>query len=142
MGDKSAQICARFHAPTQGVGLRYQLRRLGFRILLLDEYRTSTSCPDCQRDTKRTNVKRINPRPWQRSVRPETFIHGLLECQSTQCKAECDGLSKKWNRDTMAACNFRRIWNAYLDGRERPNDLKVQPRNRDGDGAGGVGDGF
>ena len=42
----------------------------------------------------------------------------------------------------MAACNFRRIWNAYLDGRERPNDLKVQPRNRDGDGAGGVGDGF
>jgi hypothetical protein len=142
MGDKSAQTCARFHAPTQGVGLRYQLHRLGFRILLLDEYRTSTSCPDCQRDTKRTNIKRINPRPLQRSVRPETFIHGLLECQSTQCKAECDGLSKKWNRDTMAACNFRRIWNAYLDGRERPNDLKVQPRNRDGDVAGGVGDGF
>ena len=88
MGDKSAQICARFHAPTQGVGLWYQLHRLGFRILLLDEYRTSTSCPDCQRDTKRTNVKRINPRPWQRSVRPETFIHGLLECQSTQWQVQ------------------------------------------------------
>src|SRR5579859_3980074 len=36
--------------------------------------------------------------------------------------------------DLMAICNFRWIWDAYLNGREeRPNDLKVQPRNGDGD---------
>jgi hypothetical protein len=136
MGDKSTQTVARFHAPTQGVGLRYQLHRLGFRVLLLDEYRTSSSCPDCQENTMRTNIKRVNPRPWQRQLRAETFVHGLLECQSTQCKSECDGHCKKWNRDLMAVCNFRRIWDAYLNGRERPNDLKVQPRNGDGDGVG------
>src|SRR5579859_5361164 len=56
MGDKSAQTAARFHAPTAGVGLRYQLHRLGFRVLLLDEYRTSSSCPDCQGNTTRTNI--------------------------------------------------------------------------------------
>jgi len=57
-----------------------------------------------------------------------------------QCKLECDGPCKKWNRDLMAVCNFGQIWNAYLNGRERPNDLKVQPRNGDGDDVvGGVG---
>ena len=127
------QTTARFHAPTQGVRLRYQLHRLGFRVLLLDEYRTSSSCPDCQGNTTRTNIKRLNPRPWQRQLRPEAFIHGLLECQSTQCKSECDGDSKKWNRDLMAVCNFKRIWDAYLNGREWPNDLKVQSRDGDGD---------
>ena len=32
--------------------------------------------------------KRVNPRPWQRQLRAETFVRGLLECQSTQCKSE------------------------------------------------------
>ena len=42
----------------------------------------------------------------------------------------------------MAVCNFRRIWDAYLNGRERPNDLKLQPRNEDGDDVvGGVAHG-
>ena len=120
MGDKSAQTALGFHAPTQGVGFRYQLHRLGFRVLLWDESGTSSSCPDCQRNTIRTNIKRVKPRPWQRQLRAETFVHGLLECQSTQCK-----------------CNFWRIWDTYLNGRERSNDLKVQPRNGDG-GVGNV----
>jgi len=38
---------ARFHAPTKGVGLRIDLFRLGFWVLLIDEFKTSTSCPDC-----------------------------------------------------------------------------------------------
>src|SRR5579859_7920107 len=63
MGDKSAQTAARFHTPTQGIGLQYQLYQLGFRVLLLDEYHTSSSCPDCQGNTTRTNIKRVNPVP-------------------------------------------------------------------------------
>ena len=54
--------------------LRYQLHRLGFRVLLLDEYRTSSSRPDGQGNTRKTNIKRVNPRPWQRQLRPETFM--------------------------------------------------------------------
>jgi len=138
MGDKSTQTIARFHAPTQGIRLRYQLHRLGFRVLLLDEYRTSSSCPDCQGNTTRTNIKHVNPRPWQRQLRAKTFIHGLLECQSMQCKSECDGHSKKWNRDVLAVCNFRRIWHAYIQGRQRLDDLIPRSGNRDRDSYGGV----
>ena len=47
MGDASCTRAMRFHPPTKGVGLRYTLYRLGFRLLLLNEYNTSTSCPDC-----------------------------------------------------------------------------------------------
>ena len=85
LGDKSAQTAIRFHAPTQGVGLRYQLHRLGFHVLLLDEYRTSSTCPDCFGNTKQTSLKQINPHPWQRQF-GESSIHGLLECESLQCK--------------------------------------------------------
>src|SRR5579859_2150749 len=60
MEDKSTQTVARFHTPTQGVRLWYQLHRLGFRVLLWDEYRMSSSCPDCQGNTTRTNIKGIN----------------------------------------------------------------------------------
>jgi hypothetical protein len=129
MGDKSAQTTVRFQPPTQGVAMRYQLYRLRFHVMLVDEYRTSTSCPDCGQRTMKTLIKRINPRPWKRQAYPETSIHGLLECNSIQCRSDCGGRTKKWNRDLMAVCNFRRIWDAHLNGRERPDDLKVLPRN-------------
>ena len=138
MGDKSTQTVPRFHAATQGIGLRYQLHRLGFRVLLLDEYRTSSSCPDCQENIQKTNLKHVNPRPWQRQSREKIFLHGLLECESMQCKSECDGQTRKWNRDVLAVCNFRRIWHAYIQGRQRPDDLIRRGGNRDGDNYGGV----
>ena len=114
MGDKFTQTVTHFHTPTQGVGLRYQLHRLEFDILLLDEYRTSLSCPDCQRNTTRANIQHVNPCPWKCQLHVKTFIDGLLECQSTQCKSKCDGQNKKWNRYLMAGCNFRWIWDVYL----------------------------
>ena len=63
MGDKSAHTAVRFHTPTQGIVLRYQLYRLEFRVLLLDEYRTSSSCPDCQGNTQKTNLKQTRQPP-------------------------------------------------------------------------------
>jgi len=63
----------------------------------------------------------------------------LIECDSRPCKAECGDKPKKWNRDLLAVSNFRRIWNAYIHGRERPDDLKPRRRENgenaeDGDG--------
>src|SRR5947207_13063763 len=107
MGDKSTHTAIHFQAPTQGIGLWYQLYRLGFRVLLLDEYHISSSCPDCQGNMQKTNLKRINPCPWQHQSHRETFIHRLLECESMQCKSECSGQTKKWNRDVLTVCNFR-----------------------------------
>jgi hypothetical protein len=127
LGDKSTSRNRRFHAPTQGVGLRYQLYRLGFRVLLLDEYRTSSSCPVCFANINKRCLKRQSPRPWRRNF-GEQWVHGLVECNSDTCKAECGYETKKWNRDLLAVSNFRRIWNAYINGQERPDDLKPKRR--------------
>jgi len=142
LGDKSSTRNTQFHAPTQGVGLRYRLYRLGFCVLLLDEYRTSSSCPDCFSDTKHC-IKRSSPHPWRCNF-AEVWVHGLLKCDSTECKSECGGRNKKWNRDLLAVSNFRRIWHAYIHRREGPNDLRPQHReNGDGNSntVGGAGNG-
>jgi len=137
LGDKSTTRNRRFHAPTQGVGLRYQLHRLGFRVLLLDEYRTSSSCPDCFANINNHCIKRQSPRPWRRKF-GEVWVHGLVECDSRPCMAECGDRTKKWNRDLLAVSNFRRIWNAYIHGRERPDDLRPR-RHANGENAGDGG---
>ena len=122
MGDASCTRSMRFHPPTKGVGLRYTLHRLGFRLLLLNEYNTSTSCPDCFSPTHSFRDRKSR-RPWRRHLPPQR-VHGLLECRHERCVAECNGQSKKWNRDLLAVLNFRRIWNAYVSGNDRPQDLR------------------
>ena len=122
MGDASCTRSMRFHPPTKGVGLRYTLHRLGFRLLLLNEYNTSTSCPDCFSPTYSFRDRKSR-RPWRRHLPPQR-VHGLLECRHERCVAECNGQSKKWNRDLLAVLNFRRIWNAYVSGNDRPQDLR------------------
>ena len=122
MGDASCTRAMRFHPPMKGVGLRYTLYQLGFHLLLLNEYNTSTSCPDCFLRTHSFR-NRKSRRPWRRHLPPQR-VHGLLECTSEQCMAECRGSTRKWNRDLLAVLNFRRIWNGYIHGYGRPADLR------------------
>ena len=110
-----------FSSSHERIGLRYMLHKQGFHILLLNEFKTSTSCPDCFSPTY-TFRDRRSRRPWRRHLPPQR-VHGLLECRHEHCVAECNGQSKKWNRDLLAVLNFRRIWNAYVSGNDRPQDL-------------------
>jgi len=122
MGDASCRRASRFHPPTKGIGLRHMLHKQGFHVLLLDEFKTSTSCPNCFSSTH-TFWDRRSRRPWRRHLLPQR-VHGLLECRHEHCMAECNGRSKKWNRDLLAVLNFRRIWNAYVSGDDHPQDLR------------------
>ena len=122
MGDASCTKAMHFHPPTKGVGLRYTLYRLGFRLLLLNEYNTSTSCSNCFSRTHSFRDRKSR-RPWRRHLPPQR-VHGLLECTSEQCIAECHGSTRKWNRDLLAVLNFCRIWNGYIHGYGRPMDLR------------------
>jgi len=82
--------------------------------------------------------KTSKPRPWRRNF-GEVWVHGLIECDSRPCKAECGDKPKKWNRDLLAISKFQRIWNAYIHGRERPDDLRPRrPENGDNPGDGDV----
>jgi hypothetical protein len=112
LGDKSN---SRFHAPTQGAGLRYVLHRLGFRVVLLAEYGTSISCPDCFREVKYC-VKRPSPRPF--SVR-----HGCTVWSSARAihgRGNATVLGKSGTETFLAVTNFRRIWWAFVHGRDHP----------------------
>ena len=93
---------------------------------------------DCFADIHKHCIKRRSPRPWRRNF-GEVWVLGLVECDSRPCKAECGDKTKKWNRDLLAVLNFRRIWNAYIHGRERLDDLR--PRRRENGDNPGDGDG-
>ncbi|KAJ1722080.1 hypothetical protein LPJ61_005967, partial [Coemansia biformis] len=46
MGDWSAPM-ARYHEPIRGKGMRAMLKREGFEVYLIKEFRTSSLCPAC-----------------------------------------------------------------------------------------------
>nr|KAI9322101.1 hypothetical protein BX666DRAFT_2016927 [Dichotomocladium elegans] len=108
MGNWSAPI-ARFHEPIRGKGRRDIFKRHGFKVYLIDEYRTSVTCPECS--NRLETFKRIpNPRPWQRIKRPGIKYHGLLRCTNLNCLKSMEfSRSRLWNRDTAAVLNFRHI---------------------------------
>ncbi|KAJ2586185.1 hypothetical protein H4R99_008528, partial [Coemansia sp. RSA 1722] len=83
MGNWSAPN-ARFHAPIRGVGLRDMLRDHGFTVYLIDEFRTSITCPVCFNRLEKFRYV-DNPRPWRRRDNPYVLCHGLLRCNSQKC---------------------------------------------------------
>ncbi|KAI9311409.1 hypothetical protein BX666DRAFT_1063248 [Dichotomocladium elegans] len=108
MGNWSAPI-TRFHEPIRGKGWRDIFKRHGFKVYLIDEYRTSVTCPECS-DRLETFKRIPNPRPWQRIKRPEIKCHGLLRCTNLNCSKSMEfSRSRLWNRDTAAVLNFRHI---------------------------------
>ncbi|KAI9354997.1 hypothetical protein BD770DRAFT_412005 [Pilaira anomala] len=106
----------RFHEPIKGNGLRNSLRKEGFKVYLLDEFKTSSICPSCENKLA-TFKECINPRPYRRSANPKVTCHGLLRCLNQNC-LEKQALTEKdqenikyrlWNRDLAAVLNFRKI---------------------------------
>ncbi|KAJ2803502.1 hypothetical protein H4R20_002867, partial [Coemansia guatemalensis] len=112
IGNWSANM-ARYHEPIRGKGWRDMLKRHGFTVYLLDEYRTSSICPVCESSLE--NFQWVcNPRPYQCNKSPSVKCHGLLRCQNENClksvaKYEETTRLRKWNRDTAAVLNFRHI---------------------------------
>jgi hypothetical protein len=45
-GDWSAPN-TKFHEPIQGVGMKRMLKKEGFKVLLINEFKTSNICPAC-----------------------------------------------------------------------------------------------
>ncbi|KAI8054733.1 hypothetical protein BDF21DRAFT_430939, partial [Thamnidium elegans] len=86
--------------------MRKMLRKEGFQIYLLDEYKTSSICPSCEHQLE--NFKEcINPRPYRRSNNPTVKCHGLLRCKNQKCLdpkvlTEEDTNFRLWNRDLAA----------------------------------------
>ncbi|PIA12816.1 hypothetical protein COEREDRAFT_21657, partial [Coemansia reversa NRRL 1564] len=112
IGNWSAGM-VRFHKPIRGKGWRDVLRKHGFTVYLLDEYKTSSLCP--ARGSGLEKFHKIpNPRPWQRVNKKDVLCNGLLRCKNEYClksvaKYKDSTRARMWNRDTAAVLNFRHI---------------------------------
>jgi transposase len=114
----------KFKEPSIGKGIRKLFRKAGYRVTLVDEFRTSCMCYNCQSEEGRCQTFRRcpNPKPWK--AEETTTRHGLLMCQT------CLGL---WNRDVNSSLNIRRIVEDTLAGKGRPEYLlRSRPRQQDG----------
>jgi transposase len=100
----------RFQKPAKGKGLLSLMKKRGFEVYRIDEFRSSSYCPSCQGKV-RPFLRVPNPRPYQRVQRPTIFCHGLLKC------GDC---GRKWNRDLLATLNFRYIVSTLAESGHRP----------------------
>ncbi|KAJ2569518.1 hypothetical protein IW140_003072 [Coemansia sp. RSA 1813] len=125
LGNWSASM-ARYHEPMRRAGLRRVLRKKGCQVYLIDEFRTSRTCPNCLTGTLKKFLKVPNPRPYQRKKMKEVLCHGLLKCTNELCMGpvEVDGVlaprSRMYNRDLAAILNFRHIFHGLHDHGETP----------------------
>jgi hypothetical protein len=116
MGDWAQRGHCKFKEPVKGKGLRDVLRRAGYRVLLVDEFRTSIQCSSCQAP------EAVCSEFLRRSDEDAWLDHGLLRCQS--CK-------RRWKRDANGAANMARLTRAALAHEARPAYLSRQrPRRR------------
>ncbi|KAJ1891111.1 hypothetical protein LPJ81_005807 [Coemansia sp. IMI 209127] len=137
----------RYHEPIRGRGMRRMLKRHKLKVVLIDKYRTSKTCPACDGLIKRF-IHVPNPHPFRAKKRPTVWCNGLLRCTSKECIAWVTQNSSRkarepewvadgryWNRDTAAALNFRHMVRSLIATRSIP-----APFRRDGGGAPGAND--
>ncbi|KAJ1666908.1 hypothetical protein EV178_001822 [Coemansia sp. RSA 1646] len=121
LGNWSAPM-ARYHEPIRG--------KKGCQVYLIDEFRTSKTCPNCLSGTLKKFLKVLNPRPYQRKKMEEVLCHGLLKCTNELCMGpvEVDGVltprSRMYNRDLAAVLNFRHIFHGLRDHGETPERFR------------------
>ena len=112
MGDWCQTAHRPFHEPVKGKGFRELFRKAGYKLGLIDEFRTSCRCSKCHgRCEKFQEGLDPNLKKEERNVR---LIHGLLLCQ--QC-------GRIWNRDVNSAINIARLTRCGVEGLQRPDYL-------------------
>ncbi len=107
----------KYHEPTKSKGFRKLFRKAGYPIYLVDEFRTSKKCYNCQSTDPKSICKYFklvkNPRPWKRNELVPR--HGLLMCKTCRCL---------WNRDLNSSLNIHRIVECVVAGLSRPAYLQ------------------
>ena len=98
----------KFKEPTKGIGSRNIFRKNGFQVYLVDEFRTSCKCYNCEGGEcfKFREIRNHKP-----SKNNSILSHGLLFC-----KKDC-GL---WSRNENSARNIYKIANSAIHKKGRP----------------------
>ncbi|KAG1141528.1 hypothetical protein G6F37_007603 [Rhizopus arrhizus] len=75
-GDWSAPN-VKYQVPTRSKGLIEMLKKNGFVVYLINEYKKSSYCPTCENELEKFKTV-PNPRPYQRKKKPDVLCNGLL----------------------------------------------------------------
>jgi transposase len=113
VGDFEQKQHMKYKEPVKGKGIRRIFRDNGYKLYLVDEFRTSCMCSICKEETGRCDKFQIrkNPKTYKSG---NILVHGLLTCK------KC---SSVWNRDVNGATNIYRIAKNAINGLERPKYL-------------------
>ena len=111
IGDWEQRKQMKFKEPTIGKGIRTLFRKNNYNVFLVDEFRTSCKCSNCDGGVCEKFRVRKHPNKKKDELR---LIHGLL-----RCKSGC-GL---WNRDRNGSSNIYKIAEKAIKKLERPSYL-------------------
>lgn len=78
IGNRSAPN-VKFQEPTRKRGLIRMLKKNGFPVFLIDEFKTSSFCPECEHALQKFKTV-ANPRRLKKAVAPTVVCHALLKC--------------------------------------------------------------
>ena len=101
----------KYKEPIKGKGIRKLFRENGYKVYLVDEYRTSCMCSKCCEGKCEKFITREDPKPYKKG---NIIVHGALICK------KCNAV---WNRDVNGATNIFRIVKNIIDKKERPKYL-------------------
>jgi len=94
--------------------MRSLFRKSGYSVYLVDEFRTSCRCSNCEEGVCKNEITRPNPRPFRDG---SIIVHALLHCKNVECGVW-------WNRDINGAKNIYKIAKQAIKEKDRPNYLK------------------
>jgi hypothetical protein len=124
IGDWEQRQQMKYKEPTLGIGMRSLLRKNKYNVYLVDEFRTSCKCSNCNGGVCEKFMIRKNPRPKpkknkenskkERKYDETRLVHGLL-----RCKSGCG----EWNRDRNGSSNIYKIAYQAIHNLERPSYL-------------------
>jgi hypothetical protein len=129
IGDWEQKKQMKYKEPTLGKGIRTLFRKNNYTVFLVDEFRTSCKCSNCNGGVCEKFRVRRNPRPKPKKnilgkeikYDEMRLIHGLL-----RCKSGC-GL---WNRDRNGSSNIYKIAKNAINNIERPSYLCRETSNQ------------
>lgn len=111
IGDWEQKQQMKYNEATKGVGMRKLFRQNGYKVYLVDEFRTSCMCSKCKEGKCEKFMIRENPKPYKSGT---ILVHGLISCKN------CFNV---WNRDVNGATNIYRIAKNAINNLERPKYL-------------------
>ena len=111
IGDWEQRQQMKYKEPT--LGMRSLLRKNKYKVYLVDEFRTSCKCSNCNGGVCEKFMVRTHPNK-KKNKDELRLVHGLL-----RCKSGCG----EWNRDRNGSSNIYKIAYQAIHKLERPSYL-------------------